>query len=138
MATGHLSDAAVERICAHVEAVRGISHAVRRLNIYSNLKQAVECIGGKINGVGLHNAIYLSLPDGKEIVGYPAVGVTTSVTLNDAIDYASGKSVAIVFDHIGLHHSWLEHLDWLAQNIQAARWIKVSEAAWTLAGWEVP
>jgi hypothetical protein len=137
LATGHLSDAAVERICVHVEAVRGISHAVRRLNIYSNLKQAIECIGGKIKGVGLHNAVYLFLPDGKEIVGYPTVGVPTSVTLNDAIDYAPGKSVAIVFDHIGLHHSWLEHLDWLAKNIQAARWIKVSEAAWSFAGWEV-
>ena len=137
LATGHLSDAAVERICTHVEVVRGLSHAVRKLNIYSNLKQAIECIGGKINGVGLHNAVYLSLPDGKEVVGYPTVGVPTSVTLNDAIDYAPGKSVAIIFDHIGLHRSWLEHLDWLAKNIQAARWIKVSEAAWTFAGWEV-
>jgi hypothetical protein len=137
LTTGHLSDAAVDRICLHVEAVRGISHAVRTLNIYSNLKQAIECIGGKINGVGLHNAVYLSLPDGQEIVGYPTVGVPTSITLNEAMDHAVGRSVAIIFDHIGLHRSWLEHLDWLGRNIQTARWIKVSEAAWSLAGWGV-
>jgi hypothetical protein len=121
----------------HVETVRGQSHAVRNLNLFSNLRLAVECIGGKVSGVGLHNAIYLTLPDGREIVAYPTVGVPTSVTLNDAIVHGAGRAVAIVFDHIGLHRRWLDHLDWLGTNIQAARWIKVSEAAWSLAGWGV-
>jgi hypothetical protein len=137
LATGHLSDGAIERICTQVESVRGQSHAVRSLNLFSNLKQAVECIGGTVAGVGLHNAVYLTLPDGRDIVAYPTVGVPTSVTLNDAIVHASGRSVAIVFDHIGLHKRWLDHLEWLGINIQAARWIKVSEAAWSFAGWGV-
>jgi hypothetical protein len=135
--TGRLAEDAIERICMHVETVRGQSHAVRNLNLFSNLRLAVECIGGKVSGVGLHNAIYLTLPDGREIVAYPTVGVPTSVTLNDAIVHGAGRAVAIVFDHIGLHRRWLDHLDWLGTNIQAARWIKVSEAAWSLAGWGV-
>jgi hypothetical protein len=135
--TGHLSDPAIERICAQVEIVRGESHAVRSLNLYSKIQQAVECVGGSVSGVGLHNALYLTLSDGTEIVAYPAVGVPTSVTLNDAIVHAPGKAVAIVFDHIGLHQRWLEHLEWLGNNIRAARWVKVSEAPWIFGGWEV-
>jgi hypothetical protein len=111
LATGHLSDTAIDRICAQVEIVRGQSHAVRSLNLFSNLQQAIECIGGTVTGVGLHNALYLTLPDGTDIVAYPTVGVPTSVTLNDAVVHAPGRTVAIVFDHIGLHRKWLEHLD---------------------------
>ena len=79
-ATGQLWDAALERICTHLEVVRGQSHAVRRLNLYRNLKQAIECIGGSVAGVGLHNAVYITFADGTEIVAYPTVGVPTSVT----------------------------------------------------------
>lgn len=136
-ATGRLADDAVERICSHVEIVRGESHAVRSLNLFSNIRQAIGCIGGRVSGVGLHNAVYLTLPDGRDIVAYPTVGVPTSMTLNDAIVHASGRAVAIVFDHVGLHKKWLDHLEWLGMNIQAARWIKVSEAAWSFAGWGI-
>jgi hypothetical protein len=135
--TGELAEGAIKRICTQLEFVRGQSHAVRSLNLFSNLKQAVECIGGVVSGVGVHNGIYVTLPDGKEIVVYPTVGVPTSLTLNDAVDYASGRSVAVIYDHIGLHKKWLDHLAWLGENIHAARWVKASEAAWTFAGWEV-
>jgi TIR domain len=135
--TGCLSDTALERICAHLEVVRGQSHAVRSLNLFSNLRQAVECVGGSVTGVGAHNAVYLKLADGQGVVAYPTVGVPTSLTLNDAVIHASGNAVAIVFDHIGLHKQWLDHLEWLGQNIQAARWVKISEAAWGFGGWGV-
>ena len=115
---GRLSDAAIGRICARVEVVRSQSHAVRSLNLFSNIQQAVQCVGGSVSGVGLHNALYLSLADGRDIVAYPAVGVPTSVTLNDAIVHALGREVAIVFDHIGLHRRWLEHLEWLGANTE--------------------
>ena len=88
-------------------------------------------------GVGVHNAVHLTLPDGKDIVVYPTVGVPTALTLNDAADSAPGQSVAVVYDHIGLHQKWLDHLVWLGKNIQAARWVRASEAAWAFAGWEV-
>jgi hypothetical protein len=137
-ATGTLSEAAIDRICCHLEQVRGLGHAVRTLSLLSSLKLSVECIGGSVTGVGTYNAIYVTLPDGKKIILYPTVGVPTSLTLNDAVDRASGQSVGVVFDHIGLNEKWLQHLTWLGRNISAARWIRASEAAWAFAGWEVP
>lgn len=136
--TGQLAEPAINRICTQLEFVRGQSHAIRSLNLFSNLRQAVECIGGRVAGVGVHNAIYLTLPSGKNIVVYPALGVPTSMNLNEAADRAPGQSVAVVYDHIGLHEGWLKHLAWLGKNIQAARWVRASEAAWAFAGWEVP
>jgi hypothetical protein len=135
--TGQLAEPAINRICTQLEFVRGQSHAVRSLNLFSNLRQAVECIGGQVAGVGVHNAIYLTLPNGKNIVVYPTVGVPTSMNLNEAVDRAHGQPVAVVYDHIGLHEGWLNHLAWLGKNIQAVRWVRASEAAWTFAGWEV-
>ena len=102
-ATGQLSDAALEGICTHLETVRGQSHAVRRLSLFRNLQQSVECLGGSVAGVGLHNAAYITLADGTKVVAYPTVGVPTSVTLNDAMENSSGQSIAVVYDHIGLH-----------------------------------
>lgn len=136
-ATGHLADEPINRICVQLEAVRSQSHAVRSLNLFSNLQQAVERIGGSIAGVGVHRAVYVNLPDGKDIVVYPAVGVPTSLTLHDAVDHAAGISAAVVYDHVGLNEKWLDHLAWLGKNVQAARWVKASEAAWSFADWEV-
>ena len=134
--TGLLSKDALTKIGKQIEIVRGRSTAVRRLNLFKSLKRDVECIGGSVTGTGLHNAIYLALPDGTRVVAYPTVGVPTSLTLNDAMDHAAGQQVAIVFDHLGLQPQWLSHLVWLEKNIPAARWVRASEAAWTFAGWE--
>lgn len=135
--TGLLTDDAISRICDQLELVRAHSHAIRRLNLFSNIQQAVERIGGTVDGVGAPNAIYLTLPDGENLVVYPTVGVPNSVTLNDAVDHSAGRSAAVVYDHIGLHEKWLKHLAWLGRHITAARWVKVSETAWVLAGWRV-
>lgn len=136
-ATGQLSAAAIDQISMQLEFVRAQSHAVRSLNLFSKLQQAADCIGARVAGVGPHNAVHLVLPDGKEIVVYPAVGVPTAVNLNEAADRALGHPAAVVYDHIGLHEKWLEHLAWLGKNIHAARWVRATEAAWTFAGWEV-
>jgi TIR domain len=136
-ATGRLTDVAIARICIQLESVRSQSHAVRNLNLFSNLQQAVQCIGGTVAGVGLHRAVFITLPDGRDIVVYPTVGVPTSVTLHNAIDDAPDRSVAVVYDHVGLHPNWLRHLEWLGDQIKVARWVKASEAAWSFAAWEV-
>jgi hypothetical protein len=132
---GLLSDDAVSKICTNLEVVRGQSQAVRNLNLFSSIKRDVELIGGTVSGVGLHNSVHLSLPDGTEVVAYPTLGVPTSVTMNEAIDHAPNQQVALVYDHIGLRPKWLNHLEWLGSNIPAARWVRVSEAAWCFAGW---
>ena len=135
-ATGRLTDQAIDRISLQLETVRSQSHAVRSLNLFSTLQQAVECIGGTVTGVGPHKAVYVTLADGvTTLVVYPTVGVPTSVTLNDAVDHEPGRSVAVLFEHVGLHPRWLEHLDWLGKNITVARWVKASEAAWDFADW---
>ena len=134
-ATGELTEPVIGRICTQLEFVRAQSNAVRSLNLFSNLKLAIEQIGGVVAGVGVHKAIYLKLPDGKDVVAYPAVGVPTSVTLNEAVDRAF---TAVVYDHVGLDERWVKHLGWLGDQIHAARWVKASEAAWVFAGWGVP
>jgi len=130
-----LSDAAIQRIATQLEFVRGQSLAVRNVTLLSQLQRAVECIGGSVSGVGMHNAVYLTLPDSRTLVVYPVVGVPTSVALNDAFDFAPGRSVAVVYDHIGLQDKWLAHLEWLGKNIASPRWVRASDAAWAFADW---
>ena len=137
VATGQLTDVTIARIADRLEFLRGQSQAVRNLNLFGKIQQALESINGTVHGVGPHNAVHATLPNGTDIIAYPVVGVPTSVTLHDAVNCATGRSVAIVYDHCGLHRQWLDHLRWLGTNIQAARWIKASDAAWDLAGWEV-
>ena len=102
----------------------------------SNIRNAVEQIGGQVAGVGLNKAVYVRLPDGRDVVVYPNIGVPTSMTLHDAATNAPDRSVAVVYDPVGLHPSWLGHLDWLGSQIHSARWVKASEAAWQFADWE--
>lgn len=134
--SGRLADSAVERICLQLEEVRTQSHAVRSINLVSNLRNAIQEIGGQLVGVGPNKAVYIRLPDGRNVVVYPAVGVPTSTTLHDASTNSPDQSVAVVYDHVGLHPRWLGHLDWLGQHIHSARWVKASEAGWQFADWE--
>ena len=118
--TGRLADSAVERICLQLEEVRSQSHAVRSVNLTSNLSNAIQSIGGQLTGVGPNRAIYIHLPDDRNVVVYPTVGVPTSTTLHDAATNSPDKWVAVAYDHVGVHPRWLEHLDWLGQHIHAA------------------
>jgi hypothetical protein len=137
-ASGRLTDDALNRIALHLESLRARSHAVRSLTLFSKIELGITCIGGVVTGVGAHNVVHATLPDGTEIMAYPTVGVPTSVTLHDAVEHSPGRSIAIVYDHLGIHERWLAHLRWLGQNIPAARWVRASDAAWDFAGWAVP
>lgn len=134
-ATGRLSDAAVARICIQLEAVRSQSVAVRRLNLVSGLRLAIERIGGDVLGVGAKQAVHIRLADQREVIVYPAVGVPTSVSLHDALLDSGERPVAVIYDHVGLHPSWQQHLDWLGLQIKAARWVKSADAAWDFSDW---
>jgi hypothetical protein len=134
--TGHLADEAVERICMQVESVRSQSIAVRNLNLVSKLRISVEQIGGTVDGVGQHKAVYVQLADGKKVVVYPTVGIPTSTTLHDATTNTPDATAAVLYDHVGLNPSWQEHLDWLSSHIRTARCVKSTEAAWQFADWE--
>ena len=134
--TGRLDEKAITRIVLQLEQVRSESHAVRHLNLVSNVRNAIETIGGHITGVGMHKAIHLQLPDGRPVVVYPTVGVPTSSSLHDATLNAAIPSVAVVYDAVGLHPTWQQHLDWLGTQIRSAKWVKSAEVAWQLADWE--
>ncbi len=135
-ATGRLADSALDRICLQLEEVRSQSHAVRSLNLVSNLRNAIQTIGGQVVGVGANGAVFIQLPDKRNVVAYPTVGVPTSNTLHDASSNSPEQSVAVIYDHVGLHPKWLGHLDWLGQHIHSAKWVKASEAGWHFADWE--
>jgi hypothetical protein len=133
--TGLLAQNAVLRICLQVEAVRSQSHAVRMVNLVGNIRNAVERIQGQVVGVGPHKAVHIQLVDGKAVVVYPTLGVPTSRSLHDAADWSPGETVAVVYDHVGMHPQWLQHIDWLGSHVRSARWLKAHEVAWQLADW---
>lgn len=133
--SGRISDDAINRICIQLEEVRSKSHAVRTVNLISNLRIGIEAIGGEVIGMGAGRGIRVRLPDDQMVVVYPAVGVPTSTTMHEASMSSPGESVAILYDHVGLHPEWLIHLDWLGQYIQVPRWVKVCEAGWQFADW---
>ncbi len=137
LASGLLSDTAINNICERVESLRSLSHAVRMLNLHSRIRDSVQVIGGVMTGVGLSNTVSIQLPSGEDVLVYPTTGVPTSMTLNSALDLRSTGDVAVVYDHIGLLASWQKHLDWLGQYVTPARWVKAEEMAWTFAGWNV-
>lgn len=134
--TGRIDEEALNRICLQLEEVRSQSQAVRTVNLVSNVRNALETIGGHLVGIGANRGMCIRLPDAREIVVYPTVGVPTSATLHDAATNSPNQSVAVVYDHVGLHPRWLGHLDWLGEHIHTARWVKASEASWQFADWE--
>ena len=135
--SGLLADNVMTQICSKLEVVRSQSIAVRNLNLVSSIQSAVEQIGGSIVGVGINKAVYIRLANNQDVVVYPTVNTPTSQTLHNAAKNSPNSSVAIVFDHIGMHPNWLEHLDWLGNEIKSVRWVKAAEAAWQFADWEV-
>jgi hypothetical protein len=135
--SGRLDDDALNRICVQVEALRSQSQAVRGLSLYSQISQGIEVIGGTVAGVGQHKAVVATLPGGKDVTIYPTVGVPTSLSLHEAVDRAPDSAVAVVYDEVGLHRNWLNHLSWLGTHIQAGKYVKAHEVAWSFADWEV-
>lgn len=136
-ATGRIADDAVMRICMQLEVARSQSVAIRSLSLISRIEDEIKRIGGAITGIGPHKAVYLRLADDRDIVAYPTLGVPTSSALHDAtMCHPSGNSVAVVYDHVGLHEQCLSHLKWLGEHIRVARWVGADEVAWQLADWE--
>jgi len=135
-ATGRIADLALERICTHLEQVRSRSHAVRTVNLVSQLRNAIEAIDGQVIGVGPSKAVHVRLADGRAVVVYPTVGVPTSSTLHDASLVSPGQKVAVVYDHVGLDPKWQGHLDWLGDHVASAKWVKAAETAWQFADWQ--
>jgi hypothetical protein len=137
---GPIVEERVDQIILQVELLRSRAIAARYLSITGKLRADVEKFGGSIEGIGAHRAIALRLLNEQVIWAYPIIGVPTAETLNDVVVKAqradqSAKPV-LVYDHIGIQKAWGDHIRWLNEQIQAIRLVKVSEAAWDLAGYE--
>lgn len=135
-ADGSVEPVALDDICDRLEDFRSLAHATRHLGIVGAVEDAVARIKGRIEGMDGNRAMQICLRSGKRLVVQPTVGVPTAVTLQQSFERAGTIESAIVYDHIGIKPSWLTHMGWLASSIKGTRWIKATEAAWDLAGWE--
>lgn len=133
---GRLSNDAIERICRQLEQVRSLSHAARHLSMITSVQNAIERIEGKVDGIGPHRAMFLTLRSGRRLVVNPTIGVPTAVTLQETVERAGTTDAAVVYDHLGLMRSWQTHIEWLGDNVKRVRWVKSTDAAWDFAGWE--
>lgn len=133
--TGKLVDEVLDSICSTLESLRVESHATRNVTMVSKLRNDIEQIHGEIIGIGAHKAVQIRLANGSEVVVYPTVGIPTSTTLHDASTNSPDQTVAVLYDHIGIHRPWITHLEWLGSHIRPVRCVKLSEAAWEFADW---
>ena len=131
-----LQPGALDRVCDRLEDFRSLAHATRHLGIVGAVEQAVAKIHGRVEGMDAHRAMQIRLRSGKQLIVQPTVGVPTAVTLQQTLERAGKLDSAVVYDHLGIKSSWLTHMSWLSASIKGARWIKSTEAAWDLAGWE--
>jgi hypothetical protein len=131
-----LQPTALDRVCDQLEDFRSLAHATRHLSIVGAVEDAVAKIRGRVEAMDAHRAMQIRLHSGKQLIVQPVVGIPTAVTLQQALQRAGKLESAIVYDHMGIKPSWLTHMSWLGTSVQGARWIKSSEAAWDLAGWE--
>lgn len=138
---GPIVAATADEIILRVERLRSRSIAARYMSITGKLRADVEKIGGSVEAIGAHRAIAVRLLDDRTIWAYPIVGVPTAEIFNDVAEKArradQGEAPVLIYDHIGIQEAWSAHLRWLDEHIRAVRAIKVSEAGWRLAAWEV-
>jgi hypothetical protein len=133
--SGRMAEDALTNICQQLEEIRSQNHAVRSVNLISSIRIAIQAIGGKMLGMSAHKAVHLQLPNGEQLTVYPTVGVPIPFNLEEAYQYSPHQSVAVIYDPVGLHQEGLKHLDWLKTHVQAASWIKATEASTHFTKW---
>lgn len=135
-ADGQLVNAAVLRVCHQLEAVRSLSHAVRMMSLMDSVRGAIDQVEGRVDSVGPGRMMQVTLRNGRQISVQPTLGVPTAMTMQETLIRAGHENCAVVYNHYGMMKRWQEHLDWLAQRVGGSRWIRQSDVAWDLAGWD--
>lgn len=135
-ADGQFIDAAMQRVCHQLEVVRCLSHAVRMMSLMESVRGAIAQIEGRVDAVGPGRMMQVTLRNGRQISVQPTLGVPTAVTMQETLIRAGHDNCAVVYNHYGMMKRWQEHLDWLARRVGGSRWIRQSDAAWDLAGWD--
>lgn len=132
---GEISDDKLQEVSRKLEFVRSQSHAVRHINVQGDIVNAVERIGGKYIGVGPHNIIGISLPDGRCITILPVVGVPSARTLHWT-RLNCGVGAALLYDSVGLSEGTQSHLMWLGEEIKSVRFVERHRLGWELGDWQ--
>jgi hypothetical protein len=130
-----LTQDAISKIALELESARTTSIATRYRNLVGSVSEGLEKIGGAVTGIGMGRRMNLRFPDGTTAAAFPAIGVPTSAIMQDAMGEHDDE-VAIVFDHFGVKLDWLQHMEWLENNIKRVRWVRGTDAPWVFADWE--
>ncbi len=133
--TGLISINAIKQICLQIEERRSKGIAMRRRILADNLRKEIESIGGTITGTSANYITYIQLAGGKKVVAHPTIGLPTAVTLQNAMQSSPNHTNIIVFDSVGLK-DWLGHIQWIATQIPAVKWMDFRDIGWNLADWE--
>lgn len=131
-----LTSTALDKVASQIERLRSLSIAARHANLIGSLRAAVTDLKGSIVGIGPFRRVDVVLPRGKQIHAYSVVGVPTAQTVHDIAMEALAGNAAIVYDHLGIHDDWLEHLAWLGKNISHVRWLQAARLGWDLGAWD--
>ena len=129
------SSKVLQDLCDKVERVRSKGHAVRRTNILSKVREAVEITGGKFNGVNSYSGCQIELIDGTGLIVFPSIGIPNSKSLHEAEYKSNGEKCAIIYDDVGILPEWQEHIDWLGEQVKNIRWLTAHQASWNFGGW---
>lgn len=134
---GHLSYAAIKRICDSVEDARTRSVTNRFQQLISTLKDSVERGGGTLDGLSLRRSLTVTTPGGKRIAVYPALGVPSSYTLFDATRGDHVPPSAVVYDDTGVEEQdWKDHMEWISSHVKGAvRLVSSFKAGWHFSDW---
>lgn len=133
---GTLAPSALERIALRLEQLRVLSHAVRLRSLLDGLRAVAERVGCVVGPISPNRGVDVQLRSGRRVLVQPVLGVPTSLMLQAAIERAESSDTAVVYDHLGIRPAWIQHMSWLVANRPNTRWMKATDAAWDLAGWE--
>ncbi len=128
-----LVPAVVNSVAVELERVRSKSVALRHTNLVGTLRSAIEDLGGSVDGIGPRRTVLMTLPNKKQLVAYPVVGVPTSIDVHECFNLGDSHMTAVVYDHLGISTDWVNHMNWLAQRVGSIKWIRSREAGWHLA-----
>jgi hypothetical protein len=133
---GELTPDALDRVCDRIERLRSKSIATRTAAMIGSVRSAVSDMKGSVSAMGAMRRIEVTLPSGKTVLVYPAIGVPTAALLNEVADNAEKKLAAIVYDKFGVRERWLRHLEWLGLHVPQVRWIESWNAFPALSAWD--
>ena len=126
-----LVDKVLDEVAQKTERLRARSIAARHLQITGKLRDEAKIVGASILGAGAFRAVSVRLATGKDVWGYPVIGVPTANIMNDIARKAADANQGcpfLVYDEQGLTDDWLEHLAWLNTHIPEVDFMRVSRA----------